>query len=627
MRGTVVRNPTDTGAARGGLPQFLIDLDPDIYRSKNYVVLDFETTNKDKGSALHDDNRIVLACWLTVRGEKRSLHSRFASEFDLGELVRHCESADFLVAHNAKFELQWLERCGYDIGSRPVYDTMLAEYVLGGNRYNMAQLSLDKIAQRRKIEGKVGVVSALIKAGVPVEDIPAEWLEKYCKQDVLLTHTLYVQTLEELLDSERLPVLYTRCLLTPVLADIEKNGMQLDSTKVLPLLEEKEKEYEFLQRKLTREAGGINLNSPVQLGEFLYETLKLPVPKDRHGSELRTKTGRYPTSADTISSLRGKTKRQRDFLADYQHFRELNAELTKYLRKFGECCLQSGGAIRAAFNQSATRTHRLSSTGRQYSTQFQNLPRIYKPLFKARQDGGHMYEVDGSQLEFRVAVHLGRDKVGLEHIRAGVDVHSATARELGVPRQEAKSRTFKPLYGGSSGTPSEQRYYEYFKRTYSGIAGTQSGWVNTVLKEKELRTEWGLVFYWPDTKMTRSGYVTNTTSIYNYPVQSLATAEIIPVALVYMWHRVRAQALPFLLVNTIHDSIVAEGPESEEVKEQWHELAKQCLIHDVYYYMEKVYNLKLRVPLGCSVTNGSHWGSKDETKHEAPAELFEKNIV
>jgi hypothetical protein len=85
--------------------------------------------------------------------------------------------------------------------------------------------------------------------------------------------------------------------------------------------------------------------------------------------------------------------------------------------------------------------------------------------------------------------------------------------------------------------------------------------------------------------------------------------------------------LGFLLVNTIHDSIVAEGPSDDVAKQEWHKLAQQCFINDVYFYMSEVYNIDLVVPLGCGVASGSHWGSKDETKYEAPRELYCNSIV
>jgi len=108
----------------------------------------------------------------------------------------------------------------------------------------------------------------------------------------------------------------------------------------------------------------------------------------------------------------------------------------------------------ARFNQTQTATHRLSSSGTDYSCQFQNFPRAYKPVFKARHEGWLVGEGDGAQLEFRVAAHLGRDEVALNDCRTGADIHRFTASVLNnckeeevtkEQRQAAKADTFKPL--------------------------------------------------------------------------------------------------------------------------------------------------------------------------------------
>jgi DNA polymerase I len=612
------------------LPKFVTRPDPSIYRGNNYVVIDFETTSLDKGTALRGDNRIVLACWHVVRGSETEVSSHFGGEYELERLVEACQRSDFIVAHNAKFELQWLERCGLDLGETLVYDTMLAEYVLGGNRYRAGQLGLNSIAGRRGLGHKNDTVTKLIKAGVCPSEIPRAWLLKYCHQDVRLTHDLFLLQREELAEHGLLPVLYTRCLLTPVLADIEKNGMYLDAERVRKSYERAEADLFELNVKLHTLTGGINTNSGPQLAKFLYEDLKFKELTDHRGKVLRTPAGRPKTDTDTISELRASNKKQREFLEVYSRHREVSNELTKYLRKWQECCENDNGHLTAYFNQHMTQTHRLSSSGSKYKTQFQNFPRAYKPFFSAPEEGWVVGEADGAQLEFRIAVHLGRDERGLRDIESGEDVHAFTSQtltEAGEPtdRQTAKAHTFKPLYGGQSGTPAQVVYYQAFRDKYKGIAETQQRWINEVLETGKLVTEWGLIYHWPGTKMSRSGYVENTTSICNYPVQGFATAEIIPIAVTFMWHWLRHSDLRMRIVNTIHDSIICLLPEGET--QAFHELAQQCLINDVYDYLDRAYGVKLTVPLGCGVKVAKHWGEGKEAKYEAPRELYRENVV
>ena len=253
----------------GRLPHHLTNPNPKVYLNDNYITLDFETTNSLKGSALCPQNRIVLSVW-DYRG---NLVHDFSGEYNLDHLVKLCYDADFIVAHNAKFELQWLARCGLDLSRVIVWDTMIAEHVIGGNKYYPNQLSLDAIVKRRGIGGKMGIVSKWIKNGICPSEIPKSLLLKYCVSDVRLTLTLFRQQLKEIQESSLLPVLYTRCLLTPVLADIESNGMRLDVTRVTQLYEEKENEFTRLDEQLDALTSGINVNSPKQLAEFSIHRL------------------------------------------------------------------------------------------------------------------------------------------------------------------------------------------------------------------------------------------------------------------------------------------------------------------------------------------------------------------
>jgi len=583
-------------------------------------VLDFETTTYGKGLPIYEQNSVVCASWfVSATGQHKFLRG---SEFEMAELVEDVRAADFLVAHNAKFELGWLGRCGYPVEDGIlVYDTMIAEYVIGGNRWKFADLALGRCGERHGLGSKVDIVSMMIKGGVSTTDIPASLLEEYCSRDVQLCRLLYVRQLGIFeVWPKLLNLVYTRCLLTPVLVDMEGRGLKLDAAKVLPLCEAAEKEYSDNVIQMNTITGGINVNSGKQLAEYLYDVLEF-----KHTGKL-TPGGKRSTAEATISALRPRTAKQKKFLDLYKRGRELSNTLTKYLRKFKACCEDSGGILMAQFNQTATFTHRLSSTGLEYSTQFQNLPREYKPLFMAKDEGWQIAEADGSQLEFRVAAHLGRDQVALSDIVSKKDVHAATAEYLSTTRQEAKAHTFKPLYGGTRGTKEQVAYYEYFNDRYSGIVAAQNEWKNHVLEHKVLDTEWGMRFYWPTTEMQASGYITNSTSICNYPVQSFATAEIIPIAVVYLHYLSRYRNVAIHMVNTVHDSAVAEV--HKDAGAEFVSLSKLCFIDVVYWYLEEVYGIKMTVPLGVGVGIGTHWGDSEakdsEIKIDATKEYYEQ---
>lgn len=215
-----------------------------------------------------------------------------------------------------------------------------------------------------------------------------------------------------------------------------------------------------------------------------------------------------------------------------------------------------------------------------------------------------------------MAAHLGRDSAARDDIVSGFDVHRFTASNLNGTafdevskdeRQDAKPETFRPLYGSKGNSEATKRYAKAFTKRWPDIYKTQTGWTYEVLKTKKLRIESGLIFYWPDTTISDYGYVKHTTEIFNYPVSSFATADIIPIGLVYAWHRLRMYRARSFITNTIHDSIVAEI-HPEEVK-LFSDTVKEAMTHDTLKYLKKVYGVEYTIPLGVEIKVGSHWGS------------------
>jgi DNA polymerase-1 len=197
----------------------------------------------------------------------------------------------------------------------------------------------------------------------------------------------------------------------------------------------------------------------------------------------------------------------------------------------------------------------------------QNMPRggtfPVKRCFVSRWEGGKILEADFAQLEFRVAAFLSQDRVAIDEVKNGFDVHSYTAEVItkaGQPtsRQEAKAHTFAPLYGatGFGRTPSEASYYEHFIQKYKGIAAWHSELAKEALREGLITTPSGRQFAFPYIERRPNGKPTHFTQIKNYPVQSFATADIVPLALTYIESRL--EFLHTCIVNTVHDSIVLD---------------------------------------------------------------------
>lgn len=625
------------------LPKFLQELNPNVYRSDSCLVLDLETDTSqgDFGRPLYQQNRSLLACWRTKEG---LVKSHWGNELEQQDLFSDIERHDFIIAHNAIYELGWLKRGGLDIAQVLSFDTQLAEYVLLGNLVSghadsgvpPISISLDSCARRRGWKAKDPVVDLLMRNGHNPVSMPRRWVEDRCKQDVETTYALFLEQRRELLETNRLPVLFTRCLLTPVLASIQLEGMQLDAGRVKIEYEVHKEQLAELDRQLGVITGGINVNSSKQLGEFIYDKLGFTERKDGRGNPKRTATGKRSTDNKTLAVLEARTDDQRNFVGLLKEQSRLDAALSKSLNFMMGVCKDNGGLFFADFNQTRTATHRLSSSGiptEHGSVQFQNMARNFKRLFRAKQDNWLVGETDGSQLEFRVAAFLGQDKQAMADLsNPNWDAHieSAAAME-GKPfsvmyaaykdgdkktkllRQNAKADTFKPLYGGKSGTAKQKKWYTAFQKRYSALDEVQKSWVSQALRsDHTVTTDWGMRFYFPNARMSSSGYVNVGNSVYNYSIQCLATAEIIPIAVVYLWHKLHALGLQekIRIVNTVHDSVVCEI--SPDAVEQYKKIAQECFTTDVYAYLRKVYNMEFNVPLGAETKIGSHWGENDD---------------
>lgn len=598
---------------------------PNYYHTHTSVTLDFETTNLEYGHARVPENNLVCASWLCLgeRGFKRG------NEFEQRGLIKLVEHHKFIIAHNAKFELQWLQRMGVDIAQLLVYDTMLGDYVLAGNR--KWPLDLGSMNKRYGGKGKESIVDSLIKGGVSPEDIPEDWIAQRVRKDVEDTHYIFIQQRNKLQALDLLKTQYTRCLLTPVLADMEMQTQHLSPVHVAHAADAARAEEYKLAKEFAAMTGGINARSTKQMATYVYGNLEFEELK-RRGVPIRNKPSKaFPEGApkvdtETLDKLVAKTGPQKEFITLRKKLGKVQAELSKTLEFFDGVCRERDGKFYGQFNQAVTQTHRLSasgvpvtlSDGETRRVQFQNFPNKFKSLICSSGPGRLVGEIDGMQLEFRGASFLGHDPVAYADIRSDADIHRFTASVINnvaepavtpEQRKKAKPHTFKPLYGGQSGTAAEQRYYAAFREKYAAIYEVQSGWTKQVLysPDKCLTTITGLRFYFPGTKQRASGYVENTPSIFNYPVQSFCTAEVIPVAVVYFWHRARAAGYDWHLKNTVHDSVVVDIPDDQETLDKFKQCGLQCFTHDVYRYMKAVYDIEIDVPLGAGFNIGKRW--------------------
>ena len=616
------------------LPDHIASPNPELLMSDSYAVVDVETTNLEKGNASIAENQLVLLC-VKYSGDP-VVYRHWGNEYEIQDVVQKISEKTLLVAHNSKMELKWLARAGMDLTQVVPYCTLIGEYLLKSNR--RGALDLGTVSAKYGLGTKDIYCNLLMKGGVCPSEMPRSILEGRCVKDVLQTEGIFLQQRELLRGSGLLACAYTRNIFTPVLADIELMGLQLDVDRVREIRKETILEYNKVLAELGEYIGDANPNSGPQMAYLLYgikpkneklipdvKHLNFKQARDHRGNIITTPAGAPATSTDIIKKLKATTKRQKEFQRLWSEHARLDADLGKALDKFAKCCDEADGLLFAQFNQAITATTRLSSSGVRYNVQFQNLARKFKPLFcsRHRDKGWTIGEIDGAQIEFRVAGYLGQDYQVYDDLVNEADIHKFTASQLnGCTEDEvnkemrtlAKADTFKPLYGGMSGTEAQVRYYTAFREKYSGVTAAQDEWKTEALRTRKVVMPTGYIFYFPGTKMMNDGYITNSTQICNYPVQYLATGEIVPIGVTYLWHKMKASQMQSFLVNTVHDSAIAELCPGEE--DTFRDLGQQAMTIDTYEYMEKVYGIQFNIPLGTGCEYGEHWAEGEEVKYQ-----------
>ena len=323
----------------------------------------------------------------------------------------------------------------------------------------------------------------------------------------------------------------------------------------------------------------------------------------------------FSTSKDSLVFLEGiaRSKGMAEAETFLQSVRRLSAVET-YLSSFIDGIAthtKQDGKLHVRLLQHRTGTGRLSGA----DPNMQNMPRggtfPVKRVFKSRWKGGQIMEADFAQLEFRVAAFLSQDQTALDEVATGFDVHSYTAKVISdagqpISRQDAKSHTFAPLYGASGfgRTQAEAAYYKQFTKKYSGIGKWHEALAKEALNTGKIRTPSGREFSFPDVQRRRFGGVTYFTQIKNYPVQSFATADIVPVSLIYIDKLMGVNQMWSCIVNTVHDSIVIDVHPDETAKvlkviNRTNEMLTSLV--------NKKWNIDFNVPLLLEAKIGDNW--------------------
>lgn len=361
--------------------------------------------------------------------------------------------------------------------------------------------------------------------------------------------------------------------LADVLAKMENIGFDVDRQGIEDYGKMLSEQLKSLENSIYESAGStFNINSPKQLGKVLFEDLKLPCKK-------KTKSG-YSTNAEVLEGLRYEHPVV-EMVLSYRTLAKLNSTYCEGLLKV----IADDGRIHSNFNQTETRTGRISST----EPNLQNIPvrtelgREMRKFFCAK-DGWVLVDADYSQIELRVLAHIAQDKNMIEAFKNNDDIHAITASQVfniplemvtPVMRSRAKAVNFGIVYGigafslakdiGVSNKEASQ-YIKNYLAHYSGVDEYMKNVVEKAKRDGYVETMFGRRRYLPE--LTSGKHMLRAFGervARNMPIQGTA-ADIIKIAMVKVNERIRQEGLRARLILQVHDELIVESPQDESMR-------------------------------------------------------------
>jgi len=497
------------------------------------------------------------------------------------------------VGQNMKFDIAILK--WYDVNVKtPMFDTMLAHYLIQPDmRHNMDLLS--EIYLKYK---PVSIETLIGKKGsgqLSMRTVDIETVKEYAAEDADVTLQLknvFEPMLAEsdtrkLFDEIEIPLI-------PVLASMEKEGVRIDSGVLNEYSGELEKEVAKIQEEIFGLAGTtFNISSPKQLGDILYERLKI-VEKPK-----QTKTKQNSTSEDVLAKLEAK----HPIISKILEYRSLTKLKSTYVDVLPGLVSPRDNRIHTSYNQAVAATGRLSSN----NPNLQNIPirtekgREIRKAFVPRNENYTLLSADYSQIELRIIASMSGDKNMIAAFKNGEDIHQATAAKIYATepsavtkdmRRNAKMVNFGIIYGISSFGLSERSgmsrkeasdvIKQYFEQ-YPGIReymdntiafARANGYVETLMKRRR---------YLRDINSGNAnvrGFAER--NAINAPVQGTA-ADMIKIAMIRIFDEIEKLKLRSRMILQVHDELVFDVhlPEVDDVKKIVAEGMKNAMHLDV----------------------------------------------
>jgi DNA polymerase-1 len=575
-----------------------------ISSMQNGFAFDTETTNRDPMIArlvgLSVCSKKERASYIPISHSYEGVPRQINKEDLFGILGRIFEDESIDKAgHNIKYDIMVLRKEGIDVKG-PVFDTMIAAYLLNPNKPNhsLEEVSLEYLSYRKKTFMEV------LGRRNSFAEVPLEEAVPYACDDASLSFELkeilhgklMENSLEKLyLDIEE-PLIY-------VLADMEMAGLKVDLEKISEISKELERELDGITRRIYFLAGcEFNINSPRQLADILFHNLGLQPGK-------KTKTG-FSTGMGVLEELAQTHELPREIL----NYRSLNKLKTTYIDVLPALINPRTGRIHTSFNQTVTATGRLSSS----EPNLQNIPvkgdwgRRIRETFVA-EENNILLSADYSQVELHILAHLSNDAGLIEAFRDNLDIHARTASEiLGIPidrvtadmRRIAKTVNFGVIYGISPYGLSEtlnisreeaREYIDHYFKRHPGVKSyieqcleeaREKGYVATIFGRKRAIPE-------IRSKNLNTRQQGERLAI-NSPIQG-AAADIIKIAMINIRKKFIKNGLKVRMILQVHDELLFElpAPELDTVRK----IVKE--------EMEGV--VALSVPLRVGINYGRNW--------------------
>ena len=535
----------------------------DFFRTKRILCLDTETTSTNA-----IDAELVGLCFAVEE------HKAFyvAIPNDREEALQYVnifkpvyEDPSILkIGQNLKYDYEVLKNYGVTLGGK-MFDTMLAHYVIQPELHHNMDYMAETLLHYKTIH-----IDELIgprgKHQKSMRDLDPKDVYEYAAEDADITLQLK-NVLEPKLKETGTENLFwnIEMPLVPVLADMELNGVRLDTDALHDTSMIFTERMNRLEQQIYEKAGEIfNISSPKQVGDILFGKMQImEKPK-------KTKTGQYVTSEEVLQSLRAK----HPIVADILDYRGLKKLLGTYVEALPKLINKRTGHIHTSFNQALTATGRLSSS----DPNLQNIPvrsedgKEIRKCFVPEQDC-MFFSADYSQIELRIMAHLSGDENMIEAFRQGFDIHAATAAKIwhkdiadvtSEERKKAKQANFGIIYGITTyglaqrmeiDNREARELIEGYFATFPKVRAYMEQAKEEARRKGYAETLFGRRRYLPDIT-SKNGTVRGFAerNAINAPIQG-SEADIIKIAMIRIWQRFKAENIRSKMILQVHDEL------------------------------------------------------------------------